>query len=349
MHISIREFAEKLRLASVGDPPTYLSDRRGIADLIRGFVFAEGCVTRRELGNYLGSVFQTLNEFDQTSRAQFVRIADDLAELGDFRSVRVGREHGWARTPFRWIATSPATAVVLGHADEEMLLAKPMRADQRSDLLRRYTISPGRSNALMLSQTTQIAIDEWIGHGAWNEHRIRRGSQSVDTSIHSFWECLLAKLESSEAVGSEDGSLRLLAGIPGERFGRYNSNFPRGRWTTSVEHPDGHYLACYRARNDNDWRYLLVALRQLRVVRALTLENSDEFQWALLARGVVQNQPEKMFVDGCDVKLTFPPPRQLRCLLNLLGTHESGWSWQLASPMPIEQLEYWTHLQMLAQ
>jgi hypothetical protein len=349
MHISIREFAEKLSLTLVGDPPTYSSDRRGIADLIRRFVFAEGCVTRRELGNYLGSVFQTLKEFDQTSRAQFVRIADELAELGDFKSVRVGREHGWVRTPFRWIATSPATAVVLGHANDQMTLAKPIRAEQRSDLLRRYSISSDRSDVLMLSDTTQMTIGEWIGRGAWNEHRVRRGNQSVDTSIRSFWECLLANLESSEAVGSEDGSFRLLAGIPGERFGRHNSTYPRGRWTTSMEHPDGHYLASYRARNDNDWRYLLVTLRQLRVVRALTLENSDEFQWALLARGVAQNQPEKLVVDGCDVRLTFPPPRHLRSLLNLLGIHESGWNWQLASPIPIEQLEYWTHPPVLAR
>ncbi|MCO8122591.1 hypothetical protein NHH03_12665 [Stieleria sp. TO1_6] len=341
MQISVSDFAEKVGLTAVGDPPNYLSDRRGLADLIRHFVFCEGCVTRRELANFLSPIFQTLHEFDQNTRSTFVRVADELAELGDLRSIRVGREHGWTRTPFRWIETSPTTAVVLGHLEDVTTGIKPSTSETSSDLVRRFPKSAGESNIESFSSTNQVTIEEWIGDGGWNVHRERRGGHDSDSSINAFWQHLLGELAQSEAVAANDGSLRILSGPPGGRFGRHNDESPQGRWGTSLDHPDGNYLACYRARNDNDWRFQLIEIKDHRVDRALSLENADEFQWAVIARGVHRREPEQIICVDREVRLTFPPPRQLRGLLNLLGTQLSAWNWQLAHPVFIEQLQYW--------
>jgi hypothetical protein len=348
MRISSSSFAETLGLVAVGDPPKYLADRRGIAELIRRFVFARGCVTRREVSNYLAPIFQAVQEFDQNSKAVFVQVGDMLTQLGDLCPIRINREHGWGRTPFRWIATSPTSAVVLGHLETEFTGAVRCTAENRTDLVRRYSTIDSSISELF-SPTNQLSIEEWIGVGAWNKHRERRGGDVDASSIESFWDCLLTDLSHSDAVASDDGSLKILSGPPGGRFGKHNSIKPQGRWTSSLKQPDGTYLACYSARNQNDWRFLLIELKGHHVVRAITLENSDEFQWALLARGVHTREQESIIVNDRDVHLTFPPPKQLRWLLNLLGTQNSGWKWRLANRASIEQLQFWAKPSAMAQ
>ena len=335
--------ADKLGLRLGATEDSYLLDWNGLARLIRQSVYRRGIITRRELVSDWRKIFETFGESFESIRGGLIQVADALADLGDLTHVSVGKEHGWAKTPPRWISLSTGHAVALGAIHPtfiDRVLGGTLLTSTR-DLPRRF--DPRNFEAAeLLTNIDAVEFSEWLGKPGWSSHCERRGTGVADTpSLHEFWHILRSKLRESELTSDDDSKLRLVGGTAGDYFGRYYFESLEGRWKHASELRDGEYPGARRAFQENDWRFLIAEVVHGSVGRVLQLEDYEEFKWATLARGLANDDEEKIIASDNQIRLTFPPPKQLERLLNLYGWRKSGWDWELEAPLCPDKLHFW--------
>lgn len=344
------EIAGKLGLRRGNADDSYLLDWNGLARLIRQSVYRRGITTRRELASDWRDIFETFGETFESIRAGLIQVADALAELGDLTHVSVGKEHGWAKAHARWISLSTEHAVALGAIQPpfiDRVLDGTLLASTR-DLPRRF--NPRSSEASeFITNVDAIGFSEWLGKPGWSSHCERRGAGAADTpSLHEFWQLLRSKLRESELTSDDDSKLRLVGGTAGDYFGRYYFESPEGRWKHASTLSDGEYLGARRGFQENDWRFLIAEVVHGSVGRVLQLEDYDEFKWGVLARGIANDDEEKIIASDDQIRLTFPPPKQLERLLNLYGWRKNGWEWELEAPLSVDKLHFWRTIRPFA-
>lgn len=344
------EIAAKLSLRRNSPDESYLTDWNSLARLIRQSVYRRGILTRRELAADWREIFETLGEPFASVRNRLIEVADVLSELGDLVDLRVGKEHGWAKAPANWIALDPDHAVALG-AIHPSLLDPAMggnRVASTQDVPRRFDPRTPES-AELIKNVEAIAFSEWLGKPGWTPYFLRRGATITDNpSLQEFWHMLRSKLRESQVTSDDDLTLRLVGGVAGEYFGRYPSTTPEGRWKHANELGEGEYFGARRGYQENDWRFLIAEVAHGRVGRVLPLEDYEEFKWGVIARGLANDEEEKIHVSDEQIRITFPPPKQLERVLNLYGWRESSWGWRLESPLSADQLYFWRSIRPFA-
>jgi len=342
--------AEKLGLRLAATEDSYLLDWNGLSRLIRQSVYRRGIITRRELASDWRDIFETFGASFESIRGGLIQVADALAELGDLTHVSVGKEHGWAKAPPRWISLSTGHAVALGAIHPtfiDRVLGGFLPRSTR-DLPRRFDPRSFEA-AELITNVEAIEMSEWFGKPGWSSYCERRGAGVADTpSLREFWHILRSKLRESELTSDDDSKLRLVGGNVGDYFGRYSSEFPEGRWKHASTLSDGEYLGARRGFQENDWRFLIAEVIHGSVGRVLQLEDYDEFKWALLARGIANDDEEKLIASDDQIRLTFPAPKQLERLLDLYGWRKKRWEWKLEAPLSADKLHFWRTIRPFA-
>lgn len=313
-------------------------------------MYRRGITTRRELASDWREIFETFGEQFTSIRDRFIQVADALSELGDLVDVRVGKEYGWAKAPARRISLSQDHAVALGAIQPSLVdpVTHGNRLASTQDLVRRFD-PHAQESAELVNNVDALSFTDWLGRPGWLSHCERRGAGVADApSLQDFWHILRSKLRESEVTSDDDYALRLVGGVAGEFFGRYSSESPQGRWKHPNELCDGEYFGARRGFQDNDWRFLMIEVVHGRVGRVLQLEDYEEFKWGVLARGLAYDEEEKTYVSDSQIRVTFPPPKQLERILNLYGWRESSWAWRLEAPLCADKLHFWRSIRPFA-
>ncbi|WP_417849368.1 hypothetical protein [Thalassoglobus sp.] len=341
--LSSNQVAQRLGLEITEDYETFLQDEFGLANLIRMSLVRRGIVTRRELLADWRPHF-TMFGFDVDAiRSSLVDLANLLSDMGEFTRVRVGNEHGWAKTPRRWLQHCDAYAIAFGAIDQPLqkALRNSVPETSRRDPLIRFDPS-SEIGTEFVEDAEAISFDTWLGPPGWYEHWERRGGTMESLpSLQEFWEFLRQKLRESESTAGDGSSLRIL-GKTGNFFGRIDASQSHGRWVDGVDGlRDGDYLGAMQAYNENDWRFLLIEITNSEPRKTLLLENWDEFCWCLLARGVACGQEEQYSLEGDEVSFSFPIPKQVSRVIRLWGWPILPWRWKFVGDVNLELFEYW--------
>ena len=203
------EFADAIHLREVDEPARFVSDRWGLANLIRDFIFCHGVTTRRELLAYLVPIFEALDEAGEIDRKQLIELADDLSALGDIKMVRVGREHGWTKALGQWVRVSENYGVILGAIPSDSLVDVVTMPSSRNEIARRFSLFNPATQKIV-DREEEISLDAWRGENGWVAYlRSRSGSCDESATLREFWSQLVIELGESSTVAADDDSIRV--------------------------------------------------------------------------------------------------------------------------------------------
>jgi hypothetical protein len=348
--VNREQFAATLGLQRCGDEPCCLNDLRGMAGLVRMTVQRRGAATRRDLHHDWLPAFEALGEDRERAKERLDEVATWLAELTDTTAVRISGQNGWAKAPPRWIRLGERQAVFLGNTATEFTsrLTSGEVAASRLDIARRFDPSVPDADGLLDDLNAEpLSFQDWLGHPGWIRHWERRhGRADWQLSLPEFWEDLRSDLHKSEMTALEGSAIRVLAAPPGGFFGRLHTPHPEGRWRPPEETPDGSWPAAKSGFGERHWQPLLVESQSGRISRVLLLEGWDEFNWAVVGRGMANDDEERMTVTETEVRFTFPIPDQVRRVLRLCGWPSGDWGqWQIAPGTYRCHADYWRQWQ----
>lgn len=267
------------------------------------------------------------------------RVLQRLVDIGECDEVYVGHEPYLAPASPRWLVVGDCVAAFLGVAEPPAGLARLERGSD--EVVRRIRVDADEDAAtLEIAGVREVSLEEWLTPLGYLRHaarRLRRPVRSDKLQLRGFWSLLEQVLIEDGLPLGPDAETRILAGEPGEFFGRHDSPEPQGRWT--VNPPDGLWCGYRRGYGDAHWHPCMVAVAE-EERRALDLYDADEWRWALLARGRHRAADEIVRNEGALVQLTFPPPAQLRAAMEVIGAPAGAWAWTLAPGAP----GLWDHL-----
>ncbi len=299
---------------------------RGVAKLIRSALRRWGVAPKRDVRAYVQAQCEALG--CELSGDLFTGVLDRLVALGDVAPVTMRGEGALARTPPRWIRLSPTLGVFLGCAEPVLPVTAPMGLPF-SELSRRFDhTSSANVAALLTLGATEVSLVDWLGMPDYERAARRRAPPGARaTGLHDLWAALTWQLDRDGAVVSDTNSVLTISGQTGGHFGA-TPTAGVGRWTTPTR--DGTWCGKRRGYAEQHWRPVLVHVSG-EAVRALDLHDDDELDWAVIARGEVEAEPERAhFVEETEsLEFTFPPPAQVQRLMHLLGEQRASWTWKV--------------------
>lgn len=244
-------------------------------------------------------------------------VVDALMDIGDVTAVRLDGKASLVPSRRTWIHIGEAGYVVLGEAADEPTIKQDCR---------RYS----RLTAFGPEHLAPLAFSDWLGPAAFRSHLTRRLGGRADGTIGEFWAVLSSALR-HEGNPLDPAQLRAVVGPPGAHagfFGRHNSPTVSGRWASAV--PNGTWCGVRPGRNANEWHPIL-AIVEGREAQALDLYDWDEWNWALLARGVAVGAPERSSWQNGVLAFEYPVPAQfIRALRLLGGPGDRAWTWNIS-------------------
>lgn len=283
-----------------------------VAEAVRSCVRAWRSPTRARVTAYLHRQFSASGFEEDAVRARVGDVVDTLIEIGDLTPARLAGKPSLVLSRPRWISIAAEDFAFLGQDDAE---TPALRTNEG------YV----RRGAAHAEHAIPIDLATFMGTPTYRRHLARRTDGSGDGTLSEYWVTLSAAVR-HDGQPLDAGHLRAVVDPPGThqgRFGRHNQTVVSGRWKAIV--PDGTWCAVRPGRHDNEWHPTLIRVMGPEIL-SLDLFDWDEWNWALLARGVAIGTPERSaWTDG---RLSFehPVPAQYRRALRLLG--EPGpWAW----------------------
>ena len=307
---------------------------RGIAALIRQPLSRWGLSPRRLVLRFVRDHLDALGVSGRIGSDAVDAALEQLQAFGECQSVIVSGERYLAPAAPRWISASQSGGVLLSVASPPAgILILPARSQQ--DVLRRIQVADdGDLATLQLGGVRTCSLDEWARPLEYIRHASRRLGRPVrddQCSLRTFWELLVSQLGSLGYPLSGEAVVRVVTGTPGGFFGAYQAPQCVGRWSTEVE--DGVWCGYRRGYSDTHWHPILVEMHRGQR-RSLDLYDTDEWQWALIARGRFMGRDEQMERAAGSVDVTYPLPKQLRAAMDLMGHRTAAWSWVIDPNAP---------------
>lgn len=256
-------------------------------------------------------------------------ILERLVVLGECDEVYVGHEIYVAPAEPRWMPLSDEMGSYLGVSHPPEGVSRVPAASNRDIVQRIRLRSDDDAAQLHYAGVREVSIAEWfspIGYLRHATRRLRRPARSDIVTLAGFWDLLNAELAREGLPVGVDADVRVLTGAPGRFFGRHAASEPEGRW--SAEAPDGVWCAFRRGYGEGHWHPTIISVDgEMRC--AMDLYDLDEWQWAVLARGRRLGPDEVVDTSRGNVRLTFPPPNQLRAAMDLAGVPTESWAWDI--------------------
>lgn len=335
------ELAQALGL-SRDENGSWLEDRRGLSHLVRQSVFRRGVATRQEVWTDWRFSFEALGEETSQIKIAILNVGEHLANLGEFVPVKIGREFGWVKAKPRWIALCESQGVVLGAVSPivERNLKSTIPTAFPADIVRRFSLQDESAEELYV-EADEISLADWLGPGEWCKYIETQNGSKESIGLREFWARRIANLEQSQVGADPDSKTTFVLSGQGSFFGQLRSETASGRWKTPSDSDDGIYVGRRRGFNDNDWRFFLCEIANGYIKQIMPLSESNELLWTLLAKGVADGVEEKWTFEDSILSFTFPPPKQLSRLCDLLGWRVGTWRWKLADSSAIEKLNFW--------
>lgn len=326
--VSPTELAARLGFGSDGGRPR----RASIADAARRCIAAWGRPSRQRVSAYLHRQLAALQFEEELAREEVRTVLDGLIEIGDLAQVRLDGKSSLVFARPSIVSTSDVEHVLLGahshHASSE--------ATGRNRIVRRLQVAAEELSPV----AERLDFEAWIGPGAYLDHHRRRTRVQETVSLGEFWTCLTEAL-TRDGGPIDTSRVRILAHPPGWRsgfFGRHDAESLEGRWSAAL--PDGVWCAVRPGRNEYEWHPILISPLGEQA-RALDLYDWDEWNWALLARGVALDAPERMRFEVERIASEHRIPSQFRKALLLLGEPAGqAWTWKL-SPAGVARFRQW--------
>lgn len=309
---------------------------RAVANLLRAPLLRWGLSLRRDVLNYAREQLR-VGGVEETNCAS--QVLERLIEVGDCAEIFVGHEPYLAPTMARWIKIGDEAGVYLGSGEPPGSLESP--AQCASDLVRRIRMaSEEDAVSLEVAGVREWSLREWLTPLDYLKCAARRQRalvSSQEMSLAQFWEMLEGELNKAGHLLTSDAKIRALCGSPGGYFGRYDADGESGRWTSAPG--DGVWCGYRQGYGDAHWHPCIISVAG-EARRMLDLYDVDEWRWALLARGRSVGEEEVVVIEDTEVKLTYPPPSQLRAALDILGVRRGAWTWELSPGAP----DLWEHV-----
>ncbi|HEX8672543.1 MAG TPA: hypothetical protein VF710_11685 [Longimicrobium sp.] len=314
--------------------------RRGVAGLLRAALARWGLSPRRALTRYARQQLEAVHFTEQSTAVVVGNVLDNLETLRECDQVVIGSERYVAPGSSRWIRTGLHRVTLLGVDPTPVGLSIWEPLTQR-DVVRRVRFeSEQELEALDGSAFEECSLETWLRPLHYLTHHTRRVGHPVrddQVTLRDFWQVLVdAVMVEGRPVGS-DADLRVLAGTPGERFGKYNAPQCEGRWTTEPE--DGEWCGFRRGYGDAHWHPVVVMVAGTER-RVFDLYDHDEWHWALLARAQARDAREVVRESERTLELTFPPPIQLATAMDLVAPRLRAWEWEI----PEGAARFWADL-----
>ncbi|MGH6650788.1 MAG: hypothetical protein ACREB7_06600 [Sphingopyxis sp.] len=282
-----------------------------IASSARGCVRAWRTPPRQRVTTYLLRQLAAMGYDEGIARDAVRDVLDRLIAIGDFVPVRLDGKASIVLAMPAAVEVAPGHIVLLGEHDDDDLVSDGLLARHRPDEGDREVMSFG----------------DWIGRPAFEAHHLRRGGMSMGGSLADYW-ALLASAVRHEGLPISVDAARIVSAPPNAAnayFGRHSDAMPSGRWSNATL--DGTYCGVRPGRNEHHWNPIIL-LRAGGQDYALDLHDWDEWNWALLARGIAQGAPERHRADSNAIAFEHPIPMQYQRALTLLGTDGgSAWTW----------------------
>ena len=244
-------------------------------------------------------------------------VVDALIDIGDVTTVRLDGRASLVSSRRTWVHLGGTAYAVLGEAAGDPTIEQDRR---------RYA----RLTAFGPEHLAPLSFSDWLGPADFRSHLARRLGGRADGTISEFWAALSSALR-HEGNPLDAAQLRAVVGPPGAQtgfFGRHNSPEVSGRWASAV--PNGTWCGVRPGRNPNEWHPIL-ALVEGTEAQALDLYDWDEWNWALLARGLAIGAPERSNWQNDVLAFEHPVPAQfIRALRLLGGPGNRAWTWQVS-------------------
>ena len=308
---------------------------RGLAGLLRSPLARWGLSPRTALLRHARDQLEATGVRDQASPLM-AQILERLVCLGECDEVWIGHDRYLAPTLPRWVPTGTAAGALLGvgGVPKDVVELPP---GGEHDLVRRIRIRDDDDlAALHMAGVRQTSIEEWLRPRGYLRHAARRKNRllrSDKLTLSQFWDLLVESLTESGLPMGNEAEVRAVTGEPGAFFGNYHAARCEGRWSDAV--PGGVWCAYRRGYGDAHWHPIIVTVDGDER-RALDLFDTDEWRWALLARGYSVGAAERIDRLEDRVQLHFPAPRQFAVAMDLLGPRikPRSWSWKIDPDAP---------------
>lgn len=260
-------------------------------------------------------------------------ILQRLVDIGECEEVYVGDDTYLAPANPRWIFVGDGVGAFLGVSPPPKGII--VQDSDHHDIIRRIQVDTDEASSILETAGVQnVSLQEWlvpIDYIKYGSRRIYRSARSDELSLDGFWQLLEETVINDGLMLGDEAEVRALQGQPGNFFGRYDSPQVEGRWTTDPA--DGIWCAYRRGYDDAHWHPCIISVNGDKL-RALDLYNTDEWKWALLARGRYFGTEEVVQKNEATVKLTFQAPKQLLAAMDILGSRTGAWKWNVHTNSP---------------
>lgn len=288
-----------------------------VAEAVRSCVRAWRSPARARVTAYLHRQLTAAGFEEEAVRARVGEVVTALVEVGDLTSVRLAGKSSLVLSRPQWISISAEDFVFLGQDDGKTLALQPTEGYVRRGVAHAEHVSP-------------IDFATFMGAPAYLRHLARRTDSAVNGTLSEYWAILCAEVRHN-GLPLDASQFRAVVDSPGTnqgRFGRHNQAIVSGRWKTIA--PDGIWCAVRPGRHINEWHPILIEVVGHEIL-SLDLFDWDEWNWALLARGVASGTPERSAWSNGHLAFEHPVPEQHRRALRLLGQPGPlAWTWKIS-------------------
>ncbi len=287
-----------------------------VADLARRCIQLWRSAARARVTGYLHRQLAAADFDDELLRKRVADVIDALIDIGDVTAVRLDGKPCLVSSRRTCVKIGDTAYVILGESADN----PPVVTDHR-----RYA----RLVVSEMRDATPTSFSDWLGPAGFRNHLARRSGGRPDGTIREYW-AVLSSVVRHEGNPLDPAQLRAVVTPPSDQtgyFGRYNAPGVSGRWAVDV--PSGIWCGVRPGRNPNEWHPIL-ALVEGAGAQALDLYNWDEWNWALLARGIALGSPERWHWHEGILAFEHPIPTQITRALRLLGgPGERTWTWRI--------------------
>lgn len=314
------ELARRLGYVDTGGAPLI----GAIADAQRAALARWGLSPRRAVLEYSRAQLRACNVDDSAKLTN--RALSALISMGECDEVTVIGDDYLAPAAPRWIQVGDGVAAYLSVTGPPPELERLPRGPR--EVARRLRVIDTEHAARLAARgAREVSLEQWLSPHSYLTHaarRLRAPVRADKMTLRDFWELLTSRLRRDGGLISNDATLRVLAGAPGEFFGKHDALSAEGRWVTTPG--DGRWCAFRSGYSDAHWHPCLLEVDG-DARRVLDLYDQDEWRWAVIACGRHSGLDERLTSSQGVISATTPLPRQLATALDLIGARTSPWSW----------------------
>lgn len=306
----------------------------GLANLIRSPLARWGLSPKASVVSYARRHLDAAATLTRSSDL-VASVLGRMVKLGECVEVSVGGDIYVAPTSPRWIRTGKGIGTLLSVASVPEGIVEHVYRGRDGDIVRRIVVRTEEDQEILrLAGVSEISIQDWLTPLHYLMHGARRNGTPIRSdalNLSRFWEMLVSEVEAEARPLSDQADVRAVAGEPGTYFGSYNADNCEGRWRDDVG--DGIWCAYRRGYGKPHW-HPIILLVEGTLRRAMDIYDTDEWRWALLARGHHHKLPERVDRTDGRIQLTFPAPAQFIGAMDILGPRHHTWSWEVDSDAP---------------